>query len=104
MNKTLRRLSFNLSTLKANFEQALESAGGMAFAQVSFRTVEQAIKDNSIDRIKSRMDELTKASHKLAEEIYKQASQKRETAKPEAGREPKEHVIDAEYEETPGGG
>jgi molecular chaperone DnaK len=62
-----------------------------------------AIKDKSIDRIKSRMEELTKASHKLAEEIYKQASQKQEKAKPEAGQGPKETVIDAEYEETPGG-
>jgi hypothetical protein len=63
MNTTLRGLRFNLSTLKANLGQTLESAGGMAFAQASFCIVEQAIKDKSIDRIKSRLDELTKASH-----------------------------------------
>ena len=65
--------------------------------------LKQAIKDKNIDRIKSRMEELTKTSHKLAEEIYKQASQKQETVKPKAGEGPKEKVVDAEYEETESG-
>jgi molecular chaperone DnaK len=63
----------------------------------------QAIKEKNIDRIKSRMEELTKTSHKLAEEIYKQASQKQETVKPKAGEGPKEKVVDAEYEEAESG-
>jgi len=62
-----------------------------------------AIKDKNIDRIKSRMEELTRASHKLAEEIYKQASPRQETTKAETGERSKEDVIDAEYEETQGG-
>jgi molecular chaperone DnaK len=65
--------------------------------------LKQAIKEKNIDRIKSRMEELTKTSHKLAAEIYKQASQKQETVKPKAGEGPKEKVVDAEYEETESG-
>jgi molecular chaperone DnaK len=66
--------------------------------------LKQAIKDKNIDRIKSKMEELTKTSHKLAEEIYKQASQRQETVKPKAGEGPKEKVVDAEYEEAESGG
>jgi molecular chaperone DnaK len=62
--------------------------------------LKQAIKDKNVDRIKAGMEELTKASHKLAEEIYKQSSQRQETAKPKAGEGAKENIIDAEYEET----
>jgi len=63
----------------------------------------QAIKDKSIERIKTKMEELTKASHKLAEEIYKQAAPRQERADSQAGKGPKEDVMDAEYtEEAPG--
>lgn len=76
-----------------------------------------AIKDKNVDRIKKGMDELTRASHKLAEEIYKQASSKQQPqAEPDAGAGPsqdrgpqadeaeenkdkKEDIIDAEYKE-----
>ena len=64
--------------------------------------LKQAIKDKNIDRIKSRMEELTKTAHKLAEEIYKQASPRQETTKAKTGEQPKEDIIDAEYEETQG--
>jgi molecular chaperone DnaK len=69
----------------------------------SMNDLKQAIEERNIDRIKSRMEELTKAAHKLAEEIYKQASPKQETVKPKAGEGPKERVVDAEYEETESG-
>ena len=65
--------------------------------------LKQAIKDKNVDRIKSKMEELTRASHKLAEEIYKQASPRQETTKAKTGEQPKEDIIDAEYEETQGG-
>jgi len=39
-----------------------------------------AIKDKNLARVKSAMDALTKAAHKLAEEIYKQASKKKQEA------------------------
>jgi molecular chaperone DnaK len=37
-------------------------------------TLKQAIKDKTADRIKTSMEALTKASHKLAEEMYKATS------------------------------
>jgi len=37
-----------------------------------------AVKDKNVDRIKKGMEELTKVSHKLAEEIYKQAAAKQQ--------------------------
>jgi len=74
-----------------------------------------AIKDKNIDRLKRAMEDLTKASHKLAEEIYKQAAAKQQksqtNAEPgqEKAEEPKEEpkeekqnneeIIDAEYKE-----
>ncbi len=71
-----------------------------------------AIKDKNIDRIKKGMDDLTKASHKLAEEIYKQASAKQQQQAGQAGPQPgagpqeepkaksdKEDIIDAEFKE-----
>ena len=73
-----------------------------------------AIKDKNVDRIKKGMEELTKVSHKLAEEIYKAASAKQQSqqgqAGPGAGEQnagegPKqsdkkeEDIIDAEYKE-----
>jgi len=71
--------------------------------ETGINDLKQAIKDKNIDRIKSRMEELTRASHKLAEEIYKQASPRQERADSNAGKGPKEDVIDAEYEETQSG-
>ena len=37
-----------------------------------------AVKEKNIERIKKGMEELTKVSHKLAEEIYKQAAAKQQ--------------------------
>ena len=69
-----------------------------------------AIKDKNIDRIKKGMEDLTKASHKLAEEIYKQASAKQKGEEAEVqkksaegqaapGEKKDEDIIDAEYKE-----
>ena len=71
--------------------------------ETGINDLKQAIKDKNIDRIKSKMEVLTRASHKLAEEIYKQASPRQETTKAKTGEQPKEDIIDAEYEETQGG-
>jgi len=76
--------------------------------------LKQAMKDKNIDSIKRGMEELTKVSHKLAEEIYKKtaSAQKGQSAGPqdqgpqgspeggsESAEEPKKNddVIDAEY-------
>jgi len=83
--------------------------------------LKQAIKDKNVSRIKKAMEELTAASHKLAEEIYKQAGakqqqgQQRADAGPEGGfgagpkaekteqgpeqKRKDEDIIDAEYKE-----
>ncbi|MDO8489339.1 MAG: molecular chaperone DnaK [Candidatus Omnitrophota bacterium] len=76
-----------------------------------------AIKDKNVDRIKKGMEELTKVSHKLAEEIYKQAAAKQQqsqqeqagpggASQQEAPQEPKkdEDIIDAEYKEEDNNG
>jgi molecular chaperone DnaK len=74
-----------------------------------------AIKDKNVDRIKKGMEDLSRASHKLAEEIYKQASaakqQKTEDAGPKAespeenkeATEKKEDIIDADFKEEDNG-
>jgi len=77
-----------------------------------------AIKDKNIERIKKGMEDLTKASHKLAEEIYKQASAKQQQGQqgatgagqentneePRQGTKKDEDIIDAEYKEEDNGG
>lgn len=78
--------------------------------EAKLNDIRNAIKDKNISRIKTAMDGLTKASHKLAEEIYKQASSKKQetreqkpeeesTAKEECAGKNKEDIIDAEYKE-----
>ncbi|MGD0335926.1 MAG: molecular chaperone DnaK [Candidatus Omnitrophota bacterium] len=85
-------------------------------ADIEARTndLKAAIKDKNVDRIKKGMEDLTRASHKLAEEIYKQAGAKQQQSQQpgqgqgpqqEAQEEPKgsaggkEDVIDAEFKE-----
>ncbi|MFA6349639.1 MAG: molecular chaperone DnaK [Candidatus Omnitrophota bacterium] len=85
--------------------------------EVKLNDLKTAIKDKNVASIKKFMDELTKASHKLAEEIYKQASAKQqgqqqqgqagakdeeEPKKSAAGGSAsggKDDVIDAEFKE-----
>ncbi len=78
--------------------------------------LKSAIKDKNIERIKKGMEDLTKVSHKLAEEIYKQAAsakqQKSQGSAGEAAEQKQnnseeaaeagkkdEDIIDAEYKE-----
>jgi molecular chaperone DnaK len=70
--------------------------------ETSLNDLKQAIKDKNLERIKKSMDQLTQASHKLAEAIYRQSSQRAEPEKPPSGEGPKETVVDAEYEEAGG--
>lgn len=61
-----------------------------------------AMKDKDIEKIKKGMEELTRASHRLAEEVYKQTAsgKKTETSegkKSETKEGKKEDIIDAEY-------
>jgi len=74
--------------------------------------LKQAIKDKNLDRVKKASEDLTKAAHKLAEEIYKQAAAKQQqqgqaaggkaqetTEEPQAEKKKDEDIIDAEYKE-----
>ncbi|MFA4908956.1 MAG: molecular chaperone DnaK [Candidatus Omnitrophota bacterium] len=80
--------------------------------ETDLNDLKQSIKDKSIEKIKKGMEALTKSAHKLAEEVYKQASAKSqqpagEQAAGGAGTEGpreepdkgKEEVIDAEYKD-----
>ncbi|MCX5701927.1 MAG: Hsp70 family protein, partial [Candidatus Omnitrophica bacterium] len=89
------------------------SQGERADIEVRINDLKSALKDKNVDRIKKSMEELNKASHKLAEEIYKQAAQKQqqgqkgqEAKEEKPAEEPKEKnkedIIDAEYKEEDG--
>jgi molecular chaperone DnaK len=58
-----------------------------------------AIKDKNMTRIKSCMQELSKVSHKLAEEIYRKAQGQKQTTEMPQGEKKKEDIIDAEFRE-----
>jgi chaperone protein DnaK len=90
------------------------SQGERADIESRINDLKQAMKDKNIDSIKRGIEELTKVSHKLAEEIYKktaEAQKGQQGAGPqgggqagpegqsEGGEEPKKNddVIDAEY-------
>ena len=63
--------------------------------------VETALKSDDAEKIKTAVGNLTNASMKLGEAVYKQAQQeqaKPETAEPSA--EPDDKVVDAEFEEV----
>ena len=64
--------------------------------------LKQAVKDKQIERIKTKMEELTKAAHKLAETVYRQTAQAQTAEKPRERGGTEEKVVDAEYEETGG--
>lgn len=82
--------------------------------EAGLNDLKTAIKDKNIERIKKGMEDVTKASHKLAEEVYKQAAAKHKAgAGPQAGEVKddaqapkdegkKEDVIDAEFKEEDG--
>jgi len=75
-----------------------------------------AIKDKNVERIKKGMEDLSRASHKLAEEIYKQAASKQQAKTGQAGPGPDEaqetpkeenkkdeEIIDADFKEEDNG-
>jgi molecular chaperone DnaK len=86
--------------------------------EAKLNDLKTAIKDKNVERIKKNMEELTKASHKLAEEIYKQSAAKQQQqsaeqsakqsgrAQPESEEPPRqeqkgkdEEIIDADFKE-----
>ncbi len=73
-------------TLAYSVEKSLKDYGDKvsqserANIEAKLNDLKTAIKDKNVDRIKKGTDELTKASHKLAEEVYKQ-----QAGKPQGG-------------------
>lgn len=107
--KELAELVNQADTLIYSTEKSLKEFGDKISQtertdiEARLNDLRQATKDKNADRIKRAIEEVTKASHKLAEEIYKQAAKKKEEAK-EKKEEPKEEkkkedIIDAEYKE-----
>ena len=108
-------------TLAYSVEKSLKDYGDKvsqaerADIEAKLNDLKNAIKDKNVDRIKKGMEELTKASHKLAEEVYKQPAGKQQQggAGPEQGGRPggragawrratakkDDDVIDAEFRE-----
>jgi molecular chaperone DnaK len=83
------------------------SASDKESIQTKLDNLKEAVKGKDLEKIKKAMEDLTAASHKLAEEIYKQSAGKQKekpeagNQKPEEGQEDKkkkdEDIIDAEY-------
>jgi len=108
-------------TLAYSTEKSLKEFGDKVSQQeraeieARLNDLKTAIKDKNVDRIKKTMEDLTKASHKLAEEIYKQAAAKQQqgqgpkprgqekaegpTEEPQEEKKKDEDIIDAEYKE-----
>jgi len=79
-------------TLAYSVEKSLKDYGDKvsqaerADIEAKLNDLKSAIKEKNVDRIKKGMEELTKASHKLAEEVYKQAAGKQQGGDgPQAG-------------------
>ncbi|MBU1090694.1 MAG: molecular chaperone DnaK [Candidatus Omnitrophica bacterium] len=109
-------------TLTYSTEKSLKDFGDKvsqkerADIETRLNDLKTAVKDKNLERIKKGMEELTKVSHKLAEEIYKQSAAKQQQQQQAAGgagankaEEPKEEkqakdeeVIDAEFKEEDG--
>jgi molecular chaperone DnaK len=74
----------------------------------ALKEAKEALAGKDLEKIKETREDLTKASHRLAEEVYKEAAKKRETkpgeeketkTREEKEGKKKENVIEAEYEE-----
>ncbi len=83
-------------------------AGLKADIQAKVASLKTAMEGTDLDPLKSAMDELSKASHKLAEQLYAQKSQQEATGASQqagptggqAGGKPDDDVVDADYTEV----
>ncbi|MGB9698885.1 MAG: Hsp70 family protein, partial [Thermodesulfobacteriota bacterium] len=70
--------------------------------ETAIKETKDAIASGDMNRIREKMDLLTKASHHLAEIMYRQASSKQKGEAASGGTKggrPEEDVVDAEFEE-----
>ncbi|MDD4979670.1 MAG: molecular chaperone DnaK [Candidatus Omnitrophica bacterium] len=72
--------------------------------EAKLNDLKAAIKDKNVDRIKRGSEDLTKASHKLAEEIYKQAAQKQQQQGQAQGARGQEQTEEPEDKKSAEGG
>lgn len=96
-------------TLAYSTEKSLKEYGDKVTAdekkkiEEKLAELKEALKGTDIAKIKAVQEELMKAAHKLAEEIYKDAqakAQQQQQAKPEDKKEEKkDNVVDAEFKE-----
>ena len=77
--------------------------------EAKVKAVRDALEGDDVDRIKSAMDELTQASHKMAEQMYQSSGESGAAGAGAAGAAEGggasesgggENVVDAEFEET----
>ena len=66
----------------------------------SLTGLKDALKDGNIDTIKSKTKDLTEASMKLGEAIYKEQQQPKQEQQETASNSNKDNVVDADYEEV----
>jgi len=93
-------------TLNENREKV--SAGVASALEKSLEDARQALKDGGLDRLNRAFDDLTRANHSLAQEIYQKATS--QSGGPTGGGQssettstpPQGDVIDAEYEDMSG--
>lgn len=106
--KELAEVVNEADTLIYSTEKSLKEFGDKLSAadkeaiEDKLKKAKEALGTKDAAKIKKQTEELTKASHKLAEEMYKKASQKQQSQQSETkseGREEKkkEDVVDAEY-------
>ncbi|MCD6093673.1 MAG: molecular chaperone DnaK [Candidatus Omnitrophica bacterium] len=91
-----------LDSLIYTSEKSLKEAGDKVSPpdkekiETAIKKAREALKSDDIDKINKATEELTQASHKLAEELYKKASQQSTTQQSEDKSGKKENVVDAE--------
>ncbi len=90
------------------------SAEDAQSAQSTIDAAKEALKTGDLDKMRSAMDELTKASHKLAEVLYKQTTaggpqqgqgqpgpgQQQQEARTQSGGRGNDDVVDVEFEDV----
>ncbi|MBI1947249.1 MAG: molecular chaperone DnaK [Deltaproteobacteria bacterium] len=105
----LDSMIYNLDKmLKENGEKV--SAGAKEPVEAALKKAKEKLDSQDVAVVKAALEELTKASHKMAEELYKSGTpndptQASQSAPPPPGAEgekkPGDDVVDAEYEEAP---
>jgi molecular chaperone DnaK len=106
----LDSMIYNLEKmLKENGDKI--SAGAKEPVEAQIKSAREKLDSQDVAVLKTALEELTKASHKMAEELYKQAPQgaaESQGAEPPPGTQPGgekkkdgDDVVDAEFEEAP---